>query len=331
MTTEKELMLALLSKTLNLDEAGVASLIYDEDGQTLKADALDVLLAKETERVAKLKGKEISKEKADQFYKKGQKEALDKLEAEFKEHYGFESDLQGLELVKSIVEKQMPSKGKEITEEDVKKSKPYQEAIRALSENHKAELKKVSDEFESFKTNATREANTREVRQWLNQELDTRQPIVSEKADKAARQKQVPIDVLVNQYEWEKVTDASGKVKYVPKKDGKIVEDPYGNPVEGKALAHEVFDMHLDFKVSESRSSASDPARKNGQHASSATKPSEQLNVFLNGRKPSNAETWTKLHAEIEESKTIPPAEKSKLTIELKNQYLSLKEVATNS
>jgi hypothetical protein len=142
--TEKELLSAFLSKTLNMDETGVASL-YNEDGTELKSDALDTLLRTDVERVGKLKPD--TKKFFDDGYKKAEGEIRTKIEKEFTEKTGFKSDKKGVELFIEYAAKKQD--GGEITEDVIKKHPVFINAVEKLSSEKEAavqaEQKKLTD------------------------------------------------------------------------------------------------------------------------------------------------------------------------------------------
>ena len=92
---EIELLRAYVSRTLNMDNDQVAELVKTDDKESLKENALDLLLEKDVSRVDKLKGKGDTTEAFNNGHKKGTNEALGKLEKEAKETFEISKEDKG--------------------------------------------------------------------------------------------------------------------------------------------------------------------------------------------------------------------------------------------
>jgi len=220
MSKEKELLSAFLSKTLNLDEAGVASL-YNEDGLELKTDALETLLKLDVERVGKLKPD--TKKLLDDGYKKAQSEILTKIEKEFKDKTGFNSDKKGVELfVEYAAQKQ---EGSEITEDVVKKHPVFINAIEKISSEKDAAVNAVQSDFDKFKSELKNKETFSSVASKAMDLFNGLKPILSSDAVKAKHQMEDFVSKLKG-YEYEIQGD-----KVIVLKDGKVLEDDHGNRI----------------------------------------------------------------------------------------------------
>src|SRR5688572_11605099 len=145
MSSEKELLSAFLSATLNMDEAGVASL-YKDGGTELLPEALDILKAKDVERVKKLKPN--TQEFIDNGYKKAQSEIMSKLEKEFKEKTGFSSEKKGIDLFVEYAESKIQST--DVTEDAVKRHPIFISSIEKLTKEKEEAVTAKQKEFEDF-------------------------------------------------------------------------------------------------------------------------------------------------------------------------------------
>src|SRR3990167_5989979 len=116
--TEKELLTAFLSKTLNMDESAVASL-YNEDGKELKPDALSTLENLDVDRVKKLKPD--STDAFNNGHKKGKSESISQLEQEFQKRANFKSDKKGIDLFLEYAAQAVKEADKGVNDDAIKK------------------------------------------------------------------------------------------------------------------------------------------------------------------------------------------------------------------
>ena len=116
-----QLLIGLLGKTLNMSEEQITSELYNEDEpDKLKENALDLLLAKDQERVNSFEKKR--KDENQQQYDRGIRETSEKWEKDLRTKFGLsDTDKTGDELVALAVEKIGTGGGGDFTDEDVKK------------------------------------------------------------------------------------------------------------------------------------------------------------------------------------------------------------------
>ena len=317
MSTEKELLMAFLSKSLNLDSQGVTSLIYNEDGTELKADAIDSLLSKQAAVIsaARING---STGKLSEGKKAGYKEAAEKFEADIKEAFGITSDAIGADLINEVKTKVASSTEgnvKVLTDDDVKKHKVYLDLHAKLLAAEKAADERVNTEVGKVKSEWKRNETINEV---LNAAIvfhKSRKPVLSKNEQIAMNQLKALKDEI-NQYNWEIQGEGNNKRIVALDKDGKILEDNLGHPVQFESLITTIGDRYYDFEASDSRSSGGNP---NDKGASSGGASSGTSGVTL--RKPTSTEDWMKQHEDIESNKLLKPDEKIKLQSELKNLF----------
>lgn len=233
-----------MSKTLNLDEAGVASL-YNEDG-TVKEDALTILLNKDAERVKSLKPN--TDKIATEQYSRGRKEAMEKFEKEFKEQTGFESEKQGIELVLDYASSK--AKPGEVSDEAVKKHPVYIAAVDKLKKEKQLEIQQVKDEFDKFKKGISEKETFGKVAAKADEIFNALKPILSKDPVKAKNQKEDFIAKLKG-YQYE-VQEGN---RIVISQDGKALEDEHGHAIQFEELVKQTAEKYYDFQVT-------DPNRK---------------------------------------------------------------------
>ncbi len=241
-TTEKELLSAFLSKTLNMDESGVASL-YNEDGTELKSDALETLLKSDVERVGKLKPD--TKKFFDDGYKKAQSETATKIEKEFQEKTGFKSDKKGVELF--IEYAAQKHDGGDISEDAIKKHPLYISTVDKLSNEKETAVSAVQGEFDKFKSELSHKETFATVASKAMDLFNGLKPILSSDTSKAKNQLEDFVSKLKG-YEYEIQGD-----KIIVLKDGKVLEDGHGNRRPFDQIVKETANRYYDFHAADAR------------------------------------------------------------------------------
>ena len=259
-----DLLKGVLTKTLNMTEEELTALLFEPAGDdskelVLKDDALNLVLDRDTSRVDNIKKSTKPDKKALQAeYDKGAFKAIEKLEKSVKELYDVESDSQGLDLVKEVVNAVSESKA-QITEDDIKKHPLY----RDLEKNRvpKNDLEKVQTEFDQFKSNMERNTRLGRVKSDALVIRNSLKPIISQNAD-VAQTRQDDFLRKFDDYDFE--LDDEGN--HLVMKDGSRVEDGHGNPVKFQDFAANIARKCYDFQASDSAGNAGN--RNNGQGGS---------------------------------------------------------------
>lgn len=236
---EKKILSDSLSKLYKIDPEKLASL-YNEAGDLTD---LSVIMEADAQRVAKFKG-----EKEDQ-YKRGVKEASQKLEHAIKEKYAVESDLEGVELVDHILVSRISESSKP---ETIQK---HPEFIKARAEWEK-EQKQRDKEWEKKLTDKDIEFNRvktfEQVKNRAMQILTEANPILPSDPKKAESWKNVFLAELSSgNYQ---ISD-DGTI-LVLDKDGSMLKDTHGYSKTFNDHAKELADKYFEFPVAEKRSSA---------------------------------------------------------------------------
>lgn len=244
----KELVTGLLSKTLNMDDSGVAEL-YNSDG-TVKDDALDTLLVKDADRVKNLKPN-ITKVMDDQ-YKKGVRETMERFEKDFKDKTGFDSDLKGIDLVLAYADTKTITTA-DVTEDAVKKHKLYISTVDKLKKEKAEAVDAAKKELDDFKGVLSKKEAFSKVSAKAIEIFNSFNPILSKDKNKAKNQMDDFISKL-NNFEY----DIQGD-RIVVLQDGKPVEDGHGHAKTFDLIIKETADRYFDFQVT-------DPNRKSTEN-----------------------------------------------------------------
>ena len=235
---EKKKLEGFLSKTLKIDTEELASL-YNDAGELVD---LTVAEKADADRIKKLKG-----DGTDQ-YKRGIKEGATKIEKAVKDKYGFDSELEGVELIDFLVtEKITEVKG---TSDDITKHPEF------LKHQHEWEkqLKVKEKEWQQKVEDKEREFQKRSVMSKIEKraldELDRLRPILPEDAKKAQRWREKYIEEFrVFDYQ-EKDGD------FIMIKDGEPVKDSHGHMITFEDFARDTAGGYFDFKAADDRSSS---------------------------------------------------------------------------
>jgi hypothetical protein len=312
--TEKELLLAFMAKALNMDATGVTSLIYDEEGTVIKANALDTLLTKQSENVNRIK-QSAEAGKLDDGHRKGFKEAMEKVEAQLKEKFEIATEATGTRLIEEIAAKSTASNTgtpKELTDDDVKKHRLYLDLQATLRKQATEADAKLSAEIEKVNSTWKRNESMREIKNNALEYHLSRKPILPKNEQVAKNQQKLLLDEL-ELYDFEIQGEGENKrIIILDKQTRKIKEDALGHPVQFDALITSIGDRYYEFEASDERSSPGDP---NGKGKSGGAPAQSIAGVTL--RKPTSQDDWFKQHDAIEKNATLKPEERRTLQADL--------------
>lgn len=239
---EKEILIGLLTKTLNRSEQEVIELLYqkdDKDELILKDGAVDAVLELDSARVENIKkNAPVPKERLDNEYKRGRKEGLKELEGTVKEKYSIDSEKLGIELIDELLADK--SKKIKITDDDVKKHPLYLDLEK--SRIAKAEYDALKGEYDEFKTNIERDKKFSSIKETASSLLDSMKPIISENPAVAKTRKD---DFLKKFESFDYQKDGDDTIILNP--DGSRKEDKHGNPVTLEDFVKEIASLNYDF------------------------------------------------------------------------------------
>ena len=236
---ESKILNEFLSKTLKIDAEDLATL-YNEAG-----DLTGLQIAYDADA---LRIKKQNEDRTSQ-YNRGLKEASQKLEKELKSKYEVESELQGVELVDSIVLSKV-----EETKGSTKDISKHPEMLKARADWEKEQKKRDEGWQEKL------EAKDKEFTKTMLQTkcvakgimlLDELKPILPEEPYKAAQWKQVFINDLVSNNFQEHDNDF-----IVLDKEGNPLKDAHGYDRKFKEFHKEIADKYFSYQKAEDRSSS---------------------------------------------------------------------------
>lgn len=243
----KDLMMGAFTKFFNKTEDEIGELIFD--GENLKDGALDALVSLDAERISRIKQDATgdTTKKFDDGYKKAQKEIMGKFESEFKEATGFDSDLNGIDLVRAWGE----SLGgeSEVTAENIKTHPEFLKIETRWNAEKKEALDALSNEFEQFKSNVEREKVMGGIREMAKNEFLKLNPVLSKDKAKADAQTNMFLQRF-DAYNYEKADDG-----YIIMDGDKRLEDAHGNRVQFANFVKDEASRLFDFQVQDPKGS----------------------------------------------------------------------------
>lgn len=239
-----KLLIAFLVKTLNITAETAAELVYkktdgsEELSTEIKDDALEILLAKDSERIKAVKPN--TKEFFDNGFKKAEKEISERWEKSIREQFNVEEDVTGDELLK--VAKAKVAKI-EIEEDKVKMHPAY----LALEKSMKESLKAKEKEFETRENERLAAENRKEVlrntKESAKKLLDSLNPVLPKTKTVAENHINTFLSKL-DGFDYEE-----GSEDPILLKEGKRVEDSHGHPVRLSAFISNEAPNYFELQV----------------------------------------------------------------------------------
>ena len=260
---EKELLLGVLTKTLNQTEEEISALLYtkaeDSEELILKEDVLDLVLDADVSRVEKIK-KSVKPDKSllEAQYSRGKEETMRNFETEIQEHYSTETDAKGLDLVKAVVNSETKSKSK-FTDDDVKKHPLYLdlEKNRIPKDVHE----KLQSEYDDYKNNQAKNARLSVVKKDVLTIFNTLNTIQSENKQVA----QTRMDDFLSKFDaYDYEPDPEGGNNHLVLKDGARLEDAHSNPIKFHDFVTQTAQLNYDFTESDNKGNAGNTGGGNG-------------------------------------------------------------------
>lgn len=261
-----------------MDEKQVAELVKTEDGKEVKSDALDLLLTKNSEHIASIKAKwkpedDVLTERFNNGYNKATTEILGKNETKLKEHYGVTNNLRGIELVDSIVaEKTKALENKEITDDEVKKSSVYSNMVNTMKTQGEEAVTQVENKYKLEIADFQKEQTFSTISGKADAIINELNPVFSENPVIAQNQRKM-IHTALKSKSFEVKDD-----RIIPiDKDGKVLENEQGHPIDFKSIVTSETTGLFDLKKSKDRSSAGseEEEEEGGDIAWSGTAPKD--------------------------------------------------------
>jgi len=241
-------LMYLATKQFNLTEEELKPLLTDDEGK-LKEDALDLLLEKDKDRIAKLKKERETK--YNEGFQTAEKKFKTHAEEVFKAKTGYdgtEDNFEGMFDSWFAKQKETLSKKKEVTEDDIKKHPLY---IGLESKSiPKEKYDDLQKSFDEFKTQSQKKQVMDVVTSKAWDVVAAKNPILSENQTVAENRKR---DFLAkfNGYDYDL---QDGKI--IVLRDGKRLEDAHGNLKPFEAVVIELAELNFDFRAQEPRGNA---------------------------------------------------------------------------
>lgn len=244
--TAEEIIKYVVSKQFNKTDEEIAEMLFD--GEALKDDAGDVILALNEEKVKKLKA-----DRDDNFnkgFQKAEKQFKTFAETKFKEITGFDKEAEDYEsLVKSYVEEsQKKTKKTDLTDDDIKKHPLFIQLEQ--SRVPKEELEKVNDEFSNFKKNVERNMVLNTIRGKAWDIVAAKNPILPQSQQIATTLRNKFLEEF-SQFDYEQQDG-----KFIVLKDGKRVEDQHGNLKPFDSMVLDVAGNFFEFQAQTDKGNA---------------------------------------------------------------------------
>lgn len=245
---EQKVLNEFLSKTLKIDEEGLATL-YNEAG-----DLIDLKIATEADA---FRMKKQSEDRTSQ-YNRGLKEASLKLEKELKSKYEIESDLQGVELVESIVLSKI-----EETSKDVKDISKHPKMVEARLQWEK-EQQKRDKEWEGKLKAKDEEFAVMKIKDKVKTKgltlLDEFKAIHHDNPVRAQAMRDIYLNELLSK---KFIEDENGEPVAIDT-DGTPLKNEHGYAIGLKELAKGISDKYYDYQKADARSSAGNTTTGSG-------------------------------------------------------------------
>lgn len=234
---EQTLLNGILSTIFKLDGEQLSKL-YNADGDLTD---LSVVTDADTKRVAK-----FNTEKTAQL-NRGIKEGAEKIEKAIKEKYG-ESDLIGVELVESIVTKQVADASKEGSK-DISKHPKYVELEAGIDKRLKDRDKEWQGKLDLKEVEFKRDKLFEKIKDKSLVNLEGRKPILPADPKKA----QVWRETYLNELKVGNYQESEDGTIIVLDKEGNVMKDSHGNTITFDEFEKGISDKYFEYPVAEKR------------------------------------------------------------------------------
>lgn len=284
----KDQLIAFFGKTLNMSADAVTSLLT-EDGTGLKPEALATLLEADKKRVEVFtteieRHKNEKKGSYDNGHKTGLAEALDGFEAQVRTKFGNNSKAKGLDLINEIVGAETLKAGKEVTEDQVKQHKVYQDLLLNSKKEKDEAIKTVTDQMDKMKQELERKETFNRVKSLALAEFEKLNPVQNPDAVIAENQrKRLFLDELEG-FDYD--VDASGNVTV--KKDGKIHVNEHQHPISFADVVKGIAVSNFGLNAADDRDAPGGkdkPKPAGGNGTFKVTKPKDKADFLAQSKK----------------------------------------------
>lgn len=262
-----------VAQTSGLEADALASFVK-EDGTINEEAAAELLKTARDGFTGKLKSTMTEAEERAQkaWDKKHQQltaDVLTKHEAELRKTIGIEEDLRGEELRKAIAAKlKAPSKGKELTDDDVERHPFFQSMREKMELEAKEKVSQLEQAFEAYKSEVAQKEMFNQVRKQATPLIEKLNP----KFD--------PDSEAVRNDQWDRIWTKLAEHAYdfqegrtlVLDKEGKVAKDAMGNNLSFGALVEQIVKTTVGVRAAEQREGGGVKNTEKGGEGSAWTK-----------------------------------------------------------
>ena len=284
----KDQLIAFFGKTLNMSADAVTSLLT-EDGTGLKPEALATLLEADKKRIetftSEIATLKVEKQTAfDNGHKKATAEVMDARDSELRTRYGIKSQAKGLDLINEIVGAETLKAGKDVTEDQVKQHKTYQDLLLNSKKEKDDAIAEVKGQMDKMKQELERKETFNRVKSLALAEFEKLNPVQNPDAVIAENQrKRLFLDELEG-FDYD--VDASGNVTV--KKDGKIHVNEHQHPISFADVVKGIAVSNFGLNAADDRDAPGGkdkPKPAGGNGTFKVTKPKDKADFLAQSKK----------------------------------------------
>lgn len=317
----KNLFIKFLAKLHSMDEAAITKLVFDDDGNA-KPDAFDILTTKEAERVKKLKGKPADPKALQDALKAERDKVLSEVIEKVKDILPeYSSDKTGLDFLDDLATIQKEPASKEVTDDDVKRHKVYRDMLSQKGIELKQATKTWEDKYNLREAEIKKSKTASDIRAEAIKEFKALNPILPEDSTRAERQIQKLLldELFADGVDFQ--VDEKDSTKITVLKDGKILEDDLGHPVEFKSYVSKITQSGFALAASDDKGAGGNP--NGGGAGGSGGGAGDKSKKFAGYKltKPASDDEWIRRQTEIELDSELKPKEKTELIQKLQSLH----------
>ena len=261
------ILLGYIAKQYGISEDAAAELLFEksEEGGVDKtkplANALEVLVNKDQERVTTIKSSVDTSDAFTQGYNKATSEVLEKTEKRLAKKHGIEYKNQKLgDLIKTIIESNKTDGNEgDLTDDKVKTHPLYLALERSKTEEINNLTTAHEKAIQDLETGYAKEKTMQTVSSDILGLFDELKPVLSQDQTRAQNQRN-EFAKRFGHLDFEKQSDGSWLIT----QEGKRLEDSHGNPLGLKSLVRNEASKIYDFKVQDERQSTGNAGSGSG-------------------------------------------------------------------
>lgn len=248
-TKIKKTLAEVLETAYQVPEDDIAAILPEKEEDFKAEDFKSKFLALDKDRIQTIN--QNGKDKFDQGYNKATKEILTGYEQKVKKEFNIEDDdLQGLDLIKKIVESSTKTSKADVSKLTEDELKTHPSVIKILNDKDKTfaeKQKELQKEYDTKISTFQKKERFGKVSKKALSILDSMNPILPSDPIRANNQKHILINEL-EKYDYQEEND-----DFIPLEDGKRKENEHGHGVTFEALVKSTAQKYYDFKKADDR------------------------------------------------------------------------------